>query len=269
MKLFLLITLSILLIFTQTSYADDSAPLVKVNLIVFQQSDAQKAQSSEDWPNHIAMPFVRNSLLLKPFQPPPTALNASPKQTPPVPATPQSASPTPGSKSTTTKNPYQYNGTSVFTLLPPAQVGLDNIVQQLQDNDYTILLNTAWVQPAIQNRRWLHIKSNQAFNALGQLFNTQQNTTNTNTIPNPQTNTPVAFPVDGLMRVSYNRFFNVQLNLYLTTLAQLSDQFDVTQYHFLPLRTYRLTGYHRIKAGQMLYVDHPMYGVLVLISKVN
>lgn len=237
-----LIILTALLFFfftTLTCQADLGGHLFKVNLIVFLQNN-QKTKTAEDWTNQLIIPYAKNTLTLKP-----AAIN-QPQANNPVAATGY--------------NPYQYNGSAIYTLLSSKQFEVKSTVKKLNRDGYTILLNTAWVQPAVQTNRWLHIFGGQAYDAQGNPLPTpiQPNSTPT------QTNAKY-WQVNGMIRVSYNRFFNVGLHLYLTEPTKLGSNVNSQQFGFVSLRTFHLFNFQRARPGQMIYFDHPLFGAIILI----
>ncbi len=148
-------------------------------------------------------------------------------------------------------------------MLPRHQIGLAWPVHRLRRDDNQILLDIAWVMPAIQTDNWIHIYGGQAYDSNGQPLTTD---TNIYSIPSPEQAESVAYwQLNGLLRISYNQLFTVETKLYLTLPQQLGD-FNASQFGLVPLNSYLLMGKRDVRASQMAYFDHPLFGVLVMVS---
>lgn len=215
--------------------ADLAGKPVKVNLIVFTHVNKQSL-ASESWPQQLINPSYTNTLQLLPSD-----------------------------AILTDDNGIQGYATQ-FKLLPRHKVGLAWTVHRLRDEGNTIVLDIAWVMPAIETNHWLHIYGGQAYDSTGQPL---QLDSSIYSIPSiEQSQSVVYWELNGLLRISYDRLFTVETKLYLTLPKQLGD-FDASQFGLVPLNTYTLMGKRDLRAGQMAYFDHPLFGVLVMVTPVK
>jgi hypothetical protein len=237
-RLFLAISISFLFLSAQ-AFADDGGKLFKVNVIIFTHIN-KKSLSSESWPKQLLMPASRGALSLAPY----LTLNND--------ATDEASTATPSKPKT-------------YQLLNPKSIGLKKMVKKLQGAGNTVLLDIAWVQPAIQTNSWIHIFGGQAYDAQGQTIANQTIDYN-NMTPLTQA---AYWQLNGLIRISYNVMFNVGTKLYLTVPQDLGSGLDAQALKLAPLQTYTLFANHRTHKNQFVYFDHPLMGAIVYITPVK
>jgi len=260
-----LLLITILSFLPLLSFADNPAgKLVKVNLIVFMQKNTQ-ARYSEDWLNQLLMPNTRNALNLKPYIDP-DSLNNPDDSNDAIDNINQVTDQTMDQTSDHLANtPYEYNDEPVYALLSPDNIGLTKMTNRLNKSGYPILLNIAWIQPVTQNNRRLHIFGGTAYDETGQPITDQvMNANNMQAIDGAK-----FWQLNGTLRISYNNYFNISQRLYLTLPTNLGSDIDAQQFGFIPLQTFKISTNRRARAKQMVYFDHPVFGVLLQITPVK
>jgi hypothetical protein len=229
-KTIFLLSLIASLFYTSSLFADDGGKLFKVNLILFTHIN-RTSLNTEHWPRELLMPNLSRSMMLAPYIPNTEDTSQTPK-------------------------PYQ--------LLAPKDIGLAKIIKKLKNNGKHIILNIAWIQPAIQTNRWFHVFAGLAYDAQGKLTPNQ-----TSDIHNMA---PVANAkyqqFDGIVKISYNRTFTIATRLYLTMPSTLGSNIGSTSLHLAPLQSYAMISNHRAKKGQFVYFDHPLFGMIVRIAPI-
>jgi len=225
--------LLVLLLLTSSSFAEDIAgKLIKVNLIVFSHINSD-TYNSENWPRLLLQnnfPDAEQFITAKDAESNNTLANANNSfLTQPV-------------------------------LIPADHIGLPATIKRLKREGNHIVLNIAWVQSAVETNHWIHIYGGQAYNNKGQALENAPNVNTVEPIDNAQ-----YWELNGRIQISYNRFFNIGLRLYLT-IPQAMGDIDAEKYNLIPLYSYPLISFHRSKPDQMTYFDHPLFSALVLIS---
>lgn len=110
-------------------------------------------------------------------------------------------------------------------------------------------------------------------------------TTDTNTTPADNTPTPFSIPImsqypnarfwelNGKVRVSRTPYLTINTKLYLTlpesVLGSGSDQGSIGNFQPIPLITFTINENRRTKYNELNYFDHPVFGALVKITKVQ
>ena len=136
------------------------------------------------------------------------------------------------------------DGEPGYTLLPRSQWRMKPDAYALRNSraELTPLIHLAWRQPVL-SRGAAHPVS---------LRSDKRSRTNT-----PQ--------LQGVMKVSVNRYLHVDLDLLLQgALKQQGENGD-----FIPgeFQTYRFQAHRRMRSGEIHYIDHPLMGALILISR--
>jgi len=203
--------------------------LYQVNLIVFTQLSNQ-ALKSESWPNHLLKPNLSHSIDIQ--------------------------SPTLNAKN--------------FSLLPKEQRGLNNEAYGLhKKSDYQILLHLSWTQPITGSKsvKWIQIFGGQAYDAKGNPINVQEDEVDQADIK------PAYWQFNGKIKIYRNRFFTMKSLFYLTLPNDLfdpnTDNETMQQFQLIPLRTVTLFKTTKTRLNEINYFDHPLFGVLMQITKVK
>lgn len=171
----------------------------------------QKSQSNEQWPIYYQAPNLQNTLDLSPATNPPAA-----DQT-----------------------------------LPMQDFPLNKEMTALQNQGSQVLVATSWLQPAIQDTKWIHLQGGQTYGA------------DSLPLPTETTLAPTYWQLNGKLQVSRNGAYSLGVDLFLNLPnASGAAPTGIANFH-----TVRLTQNLRIKTGQVVYIDQPLFGVLVLVTK--
>lgn len=130
-------------------------------------------------------------------------------------------------------------------------LGLQTEADKLkQHDDYKIILHTSWKQNITSKRyaKWIHIYGGQTYDTKGQVIQPDDN------------RIPSYWELNGKIKISKSNFFDVYTDLYLTLPTSNSD-------NLIPLQTFIMQQHRRTKLNQLNYLDHPLFGVLIKITK--
>jgi len=130
-------------------------------------------------------------------------------------------------------------------------LGLQKEADKLkQQENYKIILHTSWQQniTSLRQAKWIHIYGGQPYDAQGQVIQPDDN------------RLPTYWKLNGKIKISKSNFFDIYTNLYLTIPTASRD-------NIISLRTFILQQHRRTKLNQLNYLDHPLFGVLIKISK--
>ncbi|MBU1558788.1 MAG: peptidoglycan binding protein CsiV [Gammaproteobacteria bacterium] len=200
--------------------------LYQVNIIVFRHI-TNEALTSEQWPNQLITPDLRNALDLKPLDQ--TILN----------------------------DEQNLFGVDRYQALPDNQIGLKKEIYRLsRHSDYQILLKTSWVQPitSIRYARWVHVHGGQTYDATGQAIEADPD----NALIAPY------WEIDGKIRIGQQHYYEIDAQLTLTEpLASLGlDNNGSTDN---ALTSFPLKAHQRTRLNEINYLDHPLFGTLIQI----
>ncbi|TVT48613.1 MAG: hypothetical protein FHK82_17650 [Sedimenticola thiotaurini] len=77
-------------------------------------------------------------------------------------------------------------------------------------------------------------------------------------------------PFEGLIKISVNRYLHVELDLLLRRAVSINTTLNSAEAALTPsLGSVRVTGKRRMRSGEIHYIDHPLMGALILISRVE
>lgn len=139
---------------------------------------------------------------------------------------------------------------SIYPEFNPA-LGLQKEAKKIkQQPNYKIILHTSWQQNITAKRyaEWIHIYGGQPYNSQGQPIQPNDN------------RLPTYWELNGKIKISKSNFFDVYTDLYLTLPTE-------NQNNIIPLHTFTMQQHRRTKLNQLNYLDHPLFGVLIKISK--
>jgi hypothetical protein len=177
---------------------------------------------------------------------------------------------------------------SNYQILIPTDLDMSSIVKKLKAaKDYPPLIHVAWLQPGmpVKNSPRIHLYGGQAYDAsdnpldvVSPLTESEpQNNTDNNATANPDANVNLttstnlqsvaSWQLNGYVRVSQPYLFQIDTDLVLTIPRQqlvkmvpsIAD--DIKSTHFVMDQTFRM------KLGELYYIDHPLFGVLVEVNK--
>jgi hypothetical protein len=182
--------------------------------------------------------------------------------------------------------PPQYDPSLTFKTLPQNRFQLQPEEKLLTNtNQYRILLHTAWIQPGMDPTAALPVHINRTF-----LTDTPVSHTLTPSspgmppanLPPPAGATQTRSVLDGYIKIILTRYLQADVDLVYKTDLPLSDQTMLTSpatnagASTLPSATtaipmtqpviYRLTESRRMRSKELHYLDHPVLGVLLLIT---
>ncbi len=276
------ILLVILTLFCLTGYAvsPPTAPQIyQINVIVFQNAE-NAGLSSEIWPANPPQPKFAKAMDFLPAKTGQTATVVTP-----------AASDSTNLASNLKAVPQG------MPLLPSSQFGLASSLRRMQTSGkYQIITSLSWQQPLANPdvSKTLHLFAGTAYDGNGNVIdnpsvtppqNPQPQTTPIDSLNvpastadvivlNPATNANVNIPVkwqlNGTLKVSKARFIEVSANLLLTEPVPVLNTDDShnngpqTQ-----LTSFALNQTIRMRTQEIHYMDNPIYGVLIYITKVK
>ena len=216
----------------------------QIELIVFSQM-TQTALTSETWPLLQANALNPANMI---------ALQ-QPNTNPPANGTQASIS-----TSTTTNSP-------AYRLLPSQDFTLQREQTAIsRAPGYQVLLHVAWQQPVYGPNQSLpvHILGGNIYRPSGQLLRVDTNDNyNIGSDNTPQ--------INGTLSINVQRFFNLHFNLLYAAPVSLLDRIAnndyFNQFHG-NFAYFRLLQSRRMRSGELDYIDHPLFGVLVMITPI-
>ncbi len=144
--------------------------------------------------------------------------------------------------------------------LPPDQFAMQAEEQKLvKDGNYEILLHTGWRQLGVPREKGIPVHIHTA----------------APTTPDAS-DAPAALPpprLDGVIELTVLRYLHLDVDLLLrgkpaTTTGGVGDFFGVAPAKPL-IPIYRLQESRRMRSGELHYFDHPMFGVIALVTPYN
>jgi len=264
----------ILLSVSWTASAADTA-LYKVELIVFENLDPAALQA-EDWQNNPEAPSLEDAKELAALTVPATPAP------PPVPA-PATAAPAPGKAPALAMPPAAVptvQATPAWRRLDKSELGLKGAEQRLRGSGhYRPLLHIGWVQPLDSSDQGtaLHIYDGmEAARPGGAAVTGANNETDTAPAqkeaasqpeaPQPKATEETPRILNGTFTLRRGRFLHVDVDMaYRKTYvpAGTPPEGGAAQ----PVTRYvRMTQSRRLRSDELHYLDHPLFGVLFVVS---
>jgi len=169
------------------------------------------------------------------------------------------------SKSTTLApyNPSQPN----FTLLPSSKFTLTEAQKKIDKyHAYKTLLHVAWRQPTASFKKpiSIHIFGGNVYNQDGQILNYNSSQS--------QQDLDNVWQINGTVSVSLNRYFDVNFNLFFaepfSTLSTMTKNGYFKGNYSGPVYFHMLES-RRTRSKTVNYIDHPLYGTLLMITPVG
>ena len=262
--------------------------LYKVELIVFENLDPD-ALKAEDWPDNPGTPPLDNAMELNALiaASAATARPVTPvpgdESTAPVPANPAAAEPA-QSPTPPIQPAAAATGTPIWRLLDKSELSLNGAEQKMRNSGrYNPFLHIGWVQPLDSSDQGtlVHIYDG--------MESAQQNPTLTSAvsdvnaqkaaIPNQAGTTPEAtsnqppaseqppHTLDGTFTLRRGRFLHVDVDLGFRKSYLPEDGTQTTDMVVQPLTQYvRMIQSRRIRNDELHYLDHPLFGVLFVVT---
>ena len=187
--------------------------------------------------------------------------------------------------------PPQYDPSLTFKSLPPSQFQLQTEEKLLTNtNQYRILLHIAWIQPGMDPATALPVHINRSFltdtPVSHSLIPASPDMPPAN-LPAPTGTTQTRSVLDGYIKIILTRYLHADVDLAYTTGLPLSDQSILTNPATNAATTssnpsttpsatpeisltqpviYHLVESRRMRSKELHYLDHPVLGVLLLIT---
>lgn len=232
----------------------DGPSIYQVEVLIFAVNDAA-APAAESWPESYETRGNGQFLYITPAE---TATKAAP-----------------ANKDAAIKKP----AIATYQFLPQDQFKLAASVAKLKKNPrYEVLLHTAWRQPAIE------LKDETAVFVFNGMTEPEHPVDTPSPSGNPsaaltqarasteesQTPEPRARRFSGTVKLALGQYLHVALDLYYRKEMSRIGSVDASGKEILAphnaLQSFRLNEIRRIKAGEVNYFDHPVFGALVLIA---
>ena len=155
----------------------------------------------------------------------------------------------------------QQNKNVVFQQLSGNNLALDKVARSLRRSSrYDMHLHSAWVQPLDNEGTPILLQTGQHYDDI--------------------------FEIDGTVTISRNRYLHVDTDLWFTEFTQrpgatndLKVDADISENYpdlvaharqrgtHVPVQSYRMQQSRRMRSGEMHYLDHPFFGLIVKFTR--
>lgn len=151
---------------------------------------------------------------------------------------------------------------ALYELLPSSQFSLIKEEQSIAHKDhFKILLHIAWQQPLQKTKfaRPIYIAAGNAYDAEGNIIGSSDLTGNNMSAP------ASLWEFEGTITLAKNNFFEINSDLHLNEIEKASF-FSSQDFH---VKSYHMQQQRRMTSNELNYLDHPKFGVLLLVSPVS
>lgn len=178
--------------------------------------------------------------------------------------------------------PKEYNPKYTFKYLPKRAYRLSEEAKFLKENEnYRVLMHTAWRQPGMPAETALPIRFHKEF-----IVTEQAKDTPVNTDPDmPAVNLPAPHEtqrttqsktvLDGYLKIILSRYLHANFDLYYQTGLPLTsvintpietteEDGDVIKSNEPVIVNYRLQQTRKMRSKEVHYIDHPVIGIVLL-----
>lgn len=172
--------------------------------------------------------------------------------------------------------PSQYNPSLTFKTLTQSKFQLQQAEKLLtRSNHYRILLHTAWVQPGMGPAAAIPVHINRAYltetPVTHSLITGTTDATTANAAPATQPEQSRSV-LDGYIKIILTRYLHADVDLTYTTGLPVTTQNVITPSAETttlaqPPVIYRLKESRRMRSKELHYLDHPVLGMLLLITQ--
>lgn len=170
--------------------------------------------------------------------------------------------------------PAQYNPKLSFKPLMQNEYQLANEEKSLIDSKlYRILLHTAWRQPGMDAAVALPVHLNRSFLSETPVTHSVLPTTTgaaAASVPLPMVTTQTRSVLDGYIKIILSRYLHAEVDMVYSTGLPLTPQTVVAnpaiEAPMVQPILYRLTESRRMRSKELHYLDHPVMGMLVLVT---
>jgi hypothetical protein len=155
-----------------------------------------------------------------------------------------------------------------YQILPNFNFSLNKIGDKLiQTNGYNVIMHVAWRQPIDDphSAKWIHIFGGTGYdnegNAIAQDMDGSANYDQAQ-----------HWQVDGLLRLNMVRYINSQYDFtFAATAGTIQDLSTTDNFSKVdaPLVYFKLDQTRRMRSDELNYIGHPLYGVLINITKID
>jgi len=257
----------------------DQASWYQIEIIIFENVNS-KETSSEVWPNNPGLPNFGDVVELTAPQSdlpenngtadtgalatPDAVVPAEPADSVATPATTELATDT----GPTQPQPYQ--------LLPSDEFSLTRQEIKLTSSEqYYPLLHVAWRQPVLSedNAKSVHIYSNMEQpqaddiqSSLDDLAKPPQD--EFFSYQEPSNNEAPMNVIDGTIKISLGKYLHLDADILYRTQAEAKNEFSIFGFkqEDESANVFRMQESRRMRSGELNYFDHPLFGMLVLIT---
>lgn len=174
--------------------------------------------------------------------------------------------------------PPEYDPKLTFKTLPPSQFQLQNEERLLtKSNQYRILLHTAWIQPGMGPTTALPVHLTRTFLTEEPVVHTLRPAAPGMPPATPLTpieSAPTRSVLDGYIKIILTRYLHADVDLVYTTglsanpttVTPSPDDTTTPINQMTPPVIYRLNESRKMRSNELHYLDHPVLGVLLLIT---
>ena len=247
----------------------------EIEVIIFENLD-QAGISSESWPNNPGLPNYNDAIELIPPQTA-TLENSETINLDNVFATDSAM-------------PAESTGPAVTEELPAAEPALPEPFQMLPNDElnltaqetrlsssekYYPLLHVAWRQPVLsqEEAKAIHIYSNMG---RAQSDDTQSSLESLAIPPHneffayqtaPEDESPMNV-IDGTIKITRGKYLHLEADILYRVQAEKNNDFNIFGFRKQDeeLTVFRMQESRRLRSGELHYFDHPLFGMLVMIT---
>lgn len=247
----------------------------EIEIIIFENLD-QAGISSESWPNNPGLPNYNDAIELMPPQ------TTTPENS--------EAINLDNVFSTDSAMPDESAGPAVTEELPAAEPALPEPFQMLPNDELNLtaqeiklsssehhypLLHVAWRQPVLsqEEAKAVHIYSNMEQAQTDDM----QSSLEALAIPphnefftyqaSPDEESPMNV-IDGTIKITRGRYLHLEADILYRVQPEDNNQFNIFGFkkHDEELTVFRMQESRRLRSGELHYFDHPLFGMLVMIT---
>ncbi len=154
-----------------------------------------------------------------------------------------------------------------FYLLPKKDFRLKREARALaRQRGYKILLHIAWRQQISgpRNTKAVHIYGGNNFNSKGRVIFSD-------TVGNSPYQANGQWQINGTIKLSRKRYFDLHLNLYFATPSRILKRYAKNHYFkgVSGLAYFHLAQNRRMKSRELNYIGYPFYGVLIKVIPIS
>lgn len=272
----------VLLGVSATSFAasndEDKESWYQIEILIFENVNALNS-TSEVWPNNPGMPNFDNAIELAPVASTSDGDNGITDTNKPLSPDNVSAKPVDSSQTAiTTENtaatkaslpvPYRLLSSDDFNLMKQE-------IKLTSSEQYYPLLHVAWRQPVLSDdeARAVHIYSNMEQTEVDNIQSSQDTLeippqNGFFSIQDSSSSEPPMNVIDGTVKISMGKYLHLDADILYRIQAEEKNEFSLfgfSREDETP-NVFRMHESRRMRSGELHYFDHPLFGMLVLIT---